>query len=780
MSSKPSDQHEPHGIGSEAATEGAPTTAGGLRDSAGDQIGPYILLKVVGEGSFGVVWLAERREPIVQRVAIKIIKPGMESESVVARFEQERQALALMHHPHIAQVMDAGTSPSGRPYFVTDYVSGDPITTFCDRNRLTIRARLELFALVCEAVQHAHQKGVIHRDLKPANILVADSDAGPVPKIIDFGVAKALSPLLGNQNALTEVGQIIGTLNYMSPEQAEMSADIDTRSDVYSLGVVLYEILAGMLPFEKQGFYAAGNAPKRRTTRDQDAPKPSTRLSSVDADTCAAIAKDRREERDNLLRELARELEWIPLKALRPDRSERYSTPSELARDIRRYLKGEPLEAVPESRLYRIRKFTRRNRGAVLGVSAVAAVLMLGLIATSVAAYAAMQQSNRAEAESQRAANIAAVRDIAAAYIGKLLLLPTPEGVGSNPSREAFHNGAIKLIPTDTGDPLFESAILLSFADAYEELGQYDRALDICDQALRGIISDSADAESLKIRIEIRRANLLVYLRRYQEAEALLADLRRRAEKHFSPESAELFRIDRTIAAIYRRTEREAEAEPMYTILLGRSTTLFGSNHPQTIMMQNDLVSLLIDRGRPAEAVMQAKDAIRRLNAANEDIAPVQVIRIYYNAGQAAEANGDAPLAVEWHTHAFDLAKQYMGLHHPNSAKIVAPSAAESLMAVGQRDRAIAILTESIDAVEAVVAVEPQDSDTESRLVRLLAVRGMCYLQSGDTANCRIDVERAGRLLARYGENIVGRPGVRDFHEVQALLAESSAAVKTP
>jgi serine/threonine protein kinase len=776
MTTNPSDQHDSQGLGSEAETVGAPPTPAGLRDSAGDRIGPYILLKVVGEGSFGVVWLAERRDPIVQRVAIKIIKPGMESESVVARFEQERQALALMHHPHIAQVMDAGTSPSGRPYFVTDYVSGDPITTYCDRNRLTIRERLELFALVCEAVQHAHQKGVIHRDLKPANILVADSDAGPVPKIIDFGVAKALSPLLGNQHALTEVGQIIGTLNYMSPEQSEMSADIDTRSDVYSLGVVLYEILAGMLPFEKQGFLAAGNTPKRRASRDQDAPKPSTRLSSVDADTCAAIAKDRREERDHLLRELARELEWIPLKALRPDRAERYATPSELARDIRRYLKGEPLDAVPESRLYRIRKFTRRNRGAVAAAAVIALVVMLGLIATSVAGYAAMEQSRLARAETRRAAKIAAVRDIAAAYIGKLLLLPTPEGRGANASREEFHNGALELIPTETGDALFESAILLSFADAFEEVGQYERALDICDQALRGIVSDSAEAESLKIKIDIRRANLLVLVRKNDEAEAVLTDLRRRAEKHFSPESEEFFRIDRTLASVYRRTNREREAETMYMILLGRSTTSLGSNHPQTLMMQNDLVSLLVSLGRPNEAVMQAKDALRRLNAADEDIAPVEITRLYHNAAQAAKASSNAPLAVEWHNRAFDLAKKYIGLHHLNATVVVA-SAADSLMAVGDYDRAIEMLTESIAAVE---AVDPPDSYTEARLVRLLAVRGKCYLKSGDLANCTNDVDRAGRLLALYGETKAGSPGVRDLHEVQSLLANNTAAAETP
>jgi len=293
-----------------------------LSEQAGDVIGPYHLLQVLGEGGFGTVWLAERRHPMVQRVAIKIIKPGMDSRAVIARFEQERQALALMDHPGIAKVLDAGATPSGRPYFAMEYVQGTAITEYCDRQRLTIQRRLELFAKVCEAVQHAHMKGIIHRDLKPSNILVAIRDGvQPRPVVIDFGVAKAITSRLTEMTVFTAHGQIIGTPEYMSPEQAEMSeADIDTRTDIYALGVVLYELLTGALPFDPKTLRAAGYAAIQKMIREVDPPRPSTRLTSL-GDESTRAAEARRVDAQELAAELRSELEWIPLKAMRKDRA---------------------------------------------------------------------------------------------------------------------------------------------------------------------------------------------------------------------------------------------------------------------------------------------------------------------------------------------------------------------------------------------------------------------------------------------------------------------------
>jgi serine/threonine protein kinase/WD40 repeat protein len=347
--------------------------------SVGDRVGPYRLMEQIGEGGFGLVFVAEQTEPVRRKVALKVLKPGMDTRDVVARFEAERQALALMDHPNIAKVHDAGATPHGRPYFVMELVRGVPITEFCDQQKLPPRDRLALFVQVCHAVQHAHQKGIIHRDLKPGNVLVTSHDGVPVPKVIDFGVAKAVGQSLTDKTIYTRFAQMIGTPLYMSPEQAEMSGlDVDTRSDVYALGVLLYELLTGTTPFDKDRFRRAAFDEIRRIIREEEPPRPSTRLSSLGA-TLTVVSASRGTDPGKLAGLVRGELDWIVMKCLEKDRTRRYESASGLAKDVERHLDGDAVEACPPTLGYRLRKFYRRNRAAVITTAAVVAGALVAL-----------------------------------------------------------------------------------------------------------------------------------------------------------------------------------------------------------------------------------------------------------------------------------------------------------------------------------------------------------------------------------------------------------------
>ena len=393
-------EHSPAKPG-EPAGEGETTRpeSPGFRDAAGRIIGPYKLLEKIGEGGFGVVFAAEQREPVKRRVALKIIKLGMDTRQVVARFEAERQALAMMDHPNIAKVLDAGATDSGRPYFVMELVRGIRVTEYCDQNKFATKQRVELFIQICNAIQHAHQKGIIHRDIKPSNILVTLHDGIPVPKVIDFGIAKATQQELTDKTLYTQLQQFIGTPAYMSPEQAEMSGlDVDTRSDIYSLGVLLYELLTGRTPFDPQELMKMGVEGMRKTIREKEPQRPSTKLATLQGEDLTTTATRHSAEGPKLVHLLRGDLDWIVMKCLEKDRTRRYETANGLAVDIKRHLNNEPVAARPPSRIYRFQKSIRRNKLAFVASMAVAAALLLGVVASTWQAMRATDAKRHAQA----------------------------------------------------------------------------------------------------------------------------------------------------------------------------------------------------------------------------------------------------------------------------------------------------------------------------------------------------------------------------------------------
>jgi serine/threonine protein kinase len=380
--------------------------------------GRYKLLEKIGEGGFGDVWMAEQREPVRRRVALKILKPGMDSRQIVARFEAERQALAMMDHPHIAKIFDAGMTDTGRPYFVMELVRGIRITDYCDQHQLSTRGRLDLFIQVCQAIQHAHQKGIIHRDLKPSNILVTVNDGVAVPKVIDFGIAKATQVELTDKTVFTQFQQFIGTPAYISPEQAEMSSlDIDTRADIYSLGVVLYEILVGQTPFDVREMMQGGLDALRRIIREKDPQRPSTRLKTLPGDSRTTAAKRRQTDVGRLVHQLEGDLDWIVMKCLEKDRTRRYDTANGLAMDIQRHLTNELVFARPPSTAYRLHKMVRRNRKTFAAAAVVAMTLVVSATYSTMQAVRAQRAATAAEASEKLASTSLATaereRDIA-------------------------------------------------------------------------------------------------------------------------------------------------------------------------------------------------------------------------------------------------------------------------------------------------------------------------------------------------------------------------------
>ena len=448
-----------------------------VTEHPGTLIGPYKLLEQIGEGGMGVVFLAEQQQPVRRQVALKVIKAGMDTRRVVSRFDAERQALALMDHPNIAKVLDAGATGGGRPYFVMELVHGVPITQYCDDNRLTPRQRLELFVPVCQAIQHAHQKGIIHRDIKPTNVMVTLYDGKPVPKVIDFGVAKATEQRLTERTLFTQFGTMVGTPQYMSPEQAEMSAlGADTRSDIFSLGVLLYELLTGSTPLSQERLREAAYGEVLRMIREEEAPRPSTRLSDS-GEALASISAQRHMEPARLMKLVRGELDWIVMKTLEKDRSRRYETATGLAMDVQRYLCDEAVHAAKPSARYRLRKFVRRNKGPVAASAAVVLVLVIGFFLTTVGFVQAKRQRASAQRNEVKARTEAAKATAVSGFLQKMLESANPEQAQADYSlRQLLDDFSAVLGDQLAAQPEVEAEVRLTIGRAYRRLGVTDRA----------------------------------------------------------------------------------------------------------------------------------------------------------------------------------------------------------------------------------------------------------------------------------------------------------------
>lgn len=568
-------------------------------EKPGDKIGNYKILQLIGEGGCGSVFMAEQELPVRRRVALKVIKLGMDTKNVMARFEAERQALALMDHPNIAKVFDAGATETGRPFFAMELVRGIKITEYCDRNNLSTNARLKLFKQVCQAIQHAHQKGIIHRDIKPSNILVTQHDGVPMPKVIDFGIAKATGQRLTDQTVFTEFDQFIGTPAYMSPEQAEVSGmDIDTRSDIYSLGVLLYELLTGRTPFDARELMKVGLDAMRRAIREMEPPKPSTRLSTMLDTDLTTIARQRQAATQKLIHLIRGDLDWIVMKSLEKDRTRRYETASSFAGDIEHFLNHEPVLARPPTALYRFQKLVRRNKVAFIAATAVASAIVVGLVVSTSLYYREQAARRDADREAHRSRQVALFLEDMLKGVGPGVAL----GRDTTLLREILNKTLARVTNDLKEQPEVQAEICNTLGEVYRALGQSGKAEEL-HRSARSLLDRSRGAKRRDVAVSLN--DLALVLRdqgKLPEAEALqreALELRRKLHGNEHPEVAESLN---NLALVLRSEGQLTEAEHLHHDALDMDLKLFGHDHLAVATSLNNLALALDANGKPADA----------------------------------------------------------------------------------------------------------------------------------------------------------------------------------
>ncbi len=633
---RPLDGAAPHGLCPAClleAAEGAAATppevevstlvAAPVTEHIGDRIGRYKLREKIGEGGFGVVYVAEQEEPVRRRVALKVIKMGMDTREVIARFEAERQALALMDHPNIARVLDAGATEAGRPYFVMELVKGIRITDYCDQQHLTARERLEMFTQVCQAIQHAHQKGIIHRDIKPSNILVASQDGVAVPKVIDFGISKATQGRLTDLTIYTELNQFMGTPAYMSPEQAELSSlDIDTRADIYALGVLLYELLTGKTPFDGKELLAAGLDAMRRTIREKEPARPSTRLGTMLEADRTTIARHRQTDSRKLVSLLRGELDWIVMKALEKDRKRRYDTANGFALDIKRFLADEPVSAAAPSATYRFSKFARRNK---TGLAVAGAFGLLLVAATIISTWQAVR-ARRAEAQvKKRVIEVAAERDkkekarqeaqALSTFLIDVFRSPDPALDGRTITvAETLDRAAHKLQIGLTNQPAEGARLQLALGSTYLALGLARDAIPLLEGVQDYYLTSDGPEHAETLNAMGQLATAYFYGGRPQEALKIREQQVAVSRRVFGPEHPSTLTEMNSLANSYPSAGREQDALKLREEVLALRRKLLGAEHPDTLLSMGNLANSYFELGRRIDALKLRQEvlALRR------------------------------------------------------------------------------------------------------------------------------------------------------------------------